>query len=159
MPTAIPLNGTRLNIRLIEVELSKLRLDPDNPRLHSAYLTHELSSRPSEKQIAQVLEQLPEFQPLLDSLMRNQGCHQPPLVTEDGRVLEGNRRVTAMRKLQAEHPKSKQWETITIQQLVRKISPEQEKTLRAKFHLDYVELKVNADTCIFSPRHILGGTR
>ncbi len=113
MPTAIPLNGTRLNIRLIEVELSKLRLDPDNPRLHSAYLTHELSSRPSEKQIAQVLEQLPEFQPLLDSLMRNQGCH----------------------------------------------SPEQEKTLRAKFHLDYVELKVNADTCIFSPRHILGGTR
>jgi hypothetical protein len=136
VPTAIPLNGTRLNIRLIEVELSKLRLDPDNPRLHSAYLTHELSSRPSEKQIAQVLEQLPEFQPLLDSLMRNQGCHQPPLVTEDGRVLEGNRRVTAMRKLQAEHPKSKQWETITVQQLVRKISPEQEKALRAKFHLE-----------------------
>jgi hypothetical protein len=45
VPTAIPLNGTRLNIRLIEVELSKLRLDPDIPRLHSAYLTHELSSR------------------------------------------------------------------------------------------------------------------
>jgi hypothetical protein len=63
-------------------------------------------------------------------------------VTEDGRVLEGNRRVTAMRKLQAEHPKSRQWETITVQQLVRKISPEQEKALRAKFHLDYVELNV-----------------
>ncbi|HEX5083549.1 MAG TPA: hypothetical protein VFY40_15995, partial [Blastocatellia bacterium] len=58
-----------------------------------------------------------------------QGCHQPPLVTEDGRVLEGNRRVTALRKLQAEHPKSKQWETITIQQLVKKISPEQEMIL------------------------------
>ncbi|MBO0858666.1 MAG: hypothetical protein J2P21_09405 [Chloracidobacterium sp.] len=41
--------------------------------MHSAYLTHELSSRPSEKQIGQVPEQLPEFQPLLDSLMRYQG--------------------------------------------------------------------------------------
>ena len=138
MPTTIPLNGTRLNIRLIEVELSKLRLDPDNPRLHSAYLTHELPSRPSEKQIAQVLEQLPEFQPLLDSLMRNQGCHQLPLVTDDFRVLEGNRRVTAQRKLLTEHPKSDQWKMITIQQLVKKISPEQEKALRAKFHLESI---------------------
>jgi hypothetical protein len=46
MPTAIPLNGARLNIRLIEVELSKLRLDPDNPRLHSAYL--ETAKKPGQ---------------------------------------------------------------------------------------------------------------
>jgi hypothetical protein len=43
MPT-IPLNGVHLRVRLIEIELSKLRLDPENPRLHSAYLTHQLTA-------------------------------------------------------------------------------------------------------------------
>jgi hypothetical protein len=135
MPT-IPLNGIHLRLRLIEIELSKLRLDPENPRLHSAYLTHQLTAQPSEKQIAQVLEQLPEFQSLLDGLTHNKGCFQPPLVTVDGRVLEGNRRVTALRKLRATHPKSKQWETLTVQQLVDRISATQEKALRSKFHLE-----------------------
>jgi hypothetical protein len=142
LSTAIPLNGVRLSIRLVEIELSKLRLDPENPRLHSAYLTHELPAHPNEKQIAQVLERLPEFRPLLDSLTRNKGCHQPPLVTEDYRVLEVNRRITAMRKLQAEHPNHKQWETVTVQQLVKRVTPEQEQMLRSRVHLDYVELKV-----------------
>jgi hypothetical protein len=99
--TSIPLNGVRLRIRLIEVEVNHLKLDPENPRLHSAYLTHELPARPNEKQIAAVLEQLPEFQALLDAIARNDGVFQPPLITADFRVLEGNRRVTALRKLHA----------------------------------------------------------
>ena len=53
--TTLPLNGVRLRVRLVEVELSRLKLDPENPRLHSAYLTHELPARPNEKQIAAVL--------------------------------------------------------------------------------------------------------
>jgi len=97
--TTIPLNGARLRVRLIEAEVSRLKLDPENPRLHSAYLTHDLPARPNEKQIAAVLEQLPEFQALLDAITRNDGVFQPPLVTADFRVLEGNRRVTALRKL------------------------------------------------------------
>jgi hypothetical protein len=54
--TALPLNGLRLRVRLVEVELHRLKLDPENPRLHSAYLTHDLPARPNEKQIATVLE-------------------------------------------------------------------------------------------------------
>lgn len=88
----LPLNGTQLRVRLVDLELDRLKLDPDNPRLHSAYLTHALPSRPQEKQLLQVLEALPEFQALLDAISRNHGCFQPPLVTMDGRVLEGNRR-------------------------------------------------------------------
>jgi hypothetical protein len=85
----IPLNGARLRVRLIEAEVSRLKLNPENPRLHSAYLTHDLPVRPNEKQIAAVLEQLPEFQALLDAITRNDGVFQPPLVTADFRVLEG----------------------------------------------------------------------
>lgn len=47
--TTLPLNGVRLRVRLIEVELSRLKLDPENPRLHSAYLTHDLLARPNKK--------------------------------------------------------------------------------------------------------------
>jgi hypothetical protein len=50
----IPLNGARLRVRLIEADVSRLKLDPENPRLHSAYLTHDLPARPNEKQIAAV---------------------------------------------------------------------------------------------------------
>jgi hypothetical protein len=151
--TTLPLNGVRLRVRLVEVELSRLKLDPENPRLHSAYLTHELPARPNEKQIAAVLEQLPEFQALLDAITRNDGVFQPPLITVDFRVLEGNRRVTALKKLHAADARNAQWRMVTVHQLGVRIPAEQERALRAKFHLDYVELKVNADTCIFSPRH------
>jgi len=112
--TSLPLNGVRLRVRLVEVEVSRLKLDPENPRLHSAYLTHDLPARPNERQIAAVLEQLPEFQALLDAITRNDGVFQPPLVTPDFRVLEGNRRVVALRKLQAADAKNSQWRTVTV---------------------------------------------
>jgi hypothetical protein len=134
--TTIPLNGVRLRVRLLEVEVSRLKLDPENPRLHSAYLTHELPARPNEKQLATALEQLPEFQALLDAITRNDGVFQPPLITADFRVLEGNRRVTALRKLQVTDPKSAPWQRVTVHQLTARIPAEQERALRAKFHLE-----------------------
>jgi hypothetical protein len=134
--TTLPVNGVRLRVRLVEVELSRLKLDPENPRLHSAYLTHDLPARPNEKQIAAVLEQLPEFQALLDAITRNDGVFQPPLISADFRVLEGNRRVTALRKLQAADSKHTQWRTVTVHQLGVRIPAEQERALRAKFHLE-----------------------
>ena len=134
--TTLPLNGVRLRVRLVEVELSRLKLDPENPRLHSAYLTHELPARPNEKQIAAVLEQLPEFQALLDAITRNDGVFQPPLITVDFRVLEGNRRVTALKKLHAADARNAQWRMVTVHQLGVRIPAEQERALRAKFHLE-----------------------
>jgi hypothetical protein len=59
--TTLPLPGGRLRVRLVEVELNRLKLDPENPRLHSASLTHDLPARPQEKQIAASLAQRPEF--------------------------------------------------------------------------------------------------
>jgi hypothetical protein len=132
-----PINGTQLRVRLVEIELDRLKLDPDNPRLHTAYLTHALPSRPSEKQIIQALEELPEFQSLLDAISRNHGCFQPPLITADCRVLEGNRRVAALRKLRAEDPQNRQWESVAVHQLTARVLPEQERALRAKFHLEH----------------------
>jgi hypothetical protein len=96
-----------------------------------------LPSRPNEKQLIQVLEGLPEFQALLDAISRNHGCFQPPLVTVDCRVLEGNRRVTALRKLRAEDPQNRRWEVVTVHQLTARATPEQERAWRAKFHLEH----------------------
>jgi hypothetical protein len=134
--TTLPLNGVRLRVRLIEVDVSRLKLDPENPRLHSAYLTHELPAKPNEKQICAVLEQMPEFQALLDAITRNDGVFQPPLITVDNRVLEGNRRVTALRKLRTIEPNNDQWRTVTVHQLGARLATEQERALRAKFHLE-----------------------
>lgn len=132
----LTVQGTSLGIQFIEVELSKLKLDPDNPRLHSFYLTHELSAEPTQTQIATILESLPEFQSLLDSIARNNGCFQPPLVTSDLRILEGNRRVAALRKLAFDNPKNGQLQKVTVQQLTQRINTAQEKAIRAKFDLE-----------------------
>lgn len=83
-----------------------------------------------------MLEQFPEFQALLDAITRNDGVFQPPLVSADLRVLEGNRRVTALRKLQASDSKNTQWRTVTVYQLGGRLPAEQERALRAKFHLE-----------------------
>jgi hypothetical protein len=135
MPTLI-LNGARLPVRLVEIDVRKLKLDPSNPRLHSSYLTHDLPASPSQSQLAHALEQLPEFQSLMDALVRNEGSFQPPLVTQDLRVLEGNRRVAALRRLRTESSRKSRWETLTVHQLTKRITDSQEKAVRAKFHLE-----------------------
>ena len=50
MMATLTVNGASLSIRLLEVELNKLQLDPENPRLHSFYLTHELPAQPTQVQ-------------------------------------------------------------------------------------------------------------
>lgn len=135
MPTLI-LNGARLPVRLVEIDVRKLKLDPSNPRLHSSYLTHDLPASPSQSHLAHALEQLPEFQSLMDALVRNEGSFQPPRVTQDLRVLEGNRRVAALRRLRTESSRKSRWESITVHQLTKRITDSQEKAVRAKFHLE-----------------------
>ena len=51
--------------------------------------------------------------------------------------MEGNRRITALRKLQAEDPQNRRWEVVTVHQLTARATPEQERALRAKFHLEH----------------------
>src|SRR5215475_7974338 len=134
MPT-LPINGAQLRVRMVEIELDRLKLDPDNPRLHTAYLTHALPTRPSETQIIQALEALPEFEALLDAISRNHGCFQPPLITVDYRVLEGNRRITALRKLRSEDPQNQRCTTVTVHHLTARGWPSQGRWLRSKHHL------------------------
>jgi len=134
----LTINGASLPVRLVEVELSKLRLDPENPRLHSAYLTHALPAEPTQKQIEAVLSALPEAKALTDALIRNEGCFTAPLVSTDFRALEGNRRIAALRRLRAESPRSAQWAKLTVQQVTAKLTVDQEKAVRAKYHLEGV---------------------
>lgn len=138
MSTTITVNGARLPVRFVELELARLRLDPENPRLHSAYLTHDLPAEPTQKQLEAALAKMPEFQSLVEGIVRNDGCFTPPLVASDARVLEGNRRVAAVRRLRAEHPKSERWRKITVLQLADKLDPGREKAIRAKYHLESV---------------------
>jgi hypothetical protein len=62
--TTLPLNGVRLRVRLVEVEVSRLKLDPENPRLHSAYLETEKKQGRCESD--------PAF--LLMAAVRTAGC-------------------------------------------------------------------------------------
>ena len=134
MPHVI-VNGSKLTVRFLDVELARLKLDAANPRLHSAYLTHQLKARPSQADIEQILVALPEFADLLNAIARNEGCFQPPLVASDLRVLEGNRRVAALRVLRA-RPDGAQWARVTVAQFVDRLSATQEQSVRAKYHLE-----------------------
>jgi hypothetical protein len=71
---------------------------------------------------------------LLDASTRHDGVFQPPLISADFRVLEGNRRVTARRKLHAAEAQNQRWRAVTVHQLGVRLASEQARALRAKFH-------------------------
>ena len=71
--TTFTVNGAVVRVRLVEADPAKLRLDPENPRLHSAYLTHTLSADPTQREISSALEALPEFEQLVDAIRRVAG--------------------------------------------------------------------------------------
>lgn len=72
---------------------------------------------------------------MLNAVARNEGCFQPPLTATDLRVLEGNRRVAALRVLRSRAGGTR-WARVTVAQFASRLTPAQEQAVRAKYHLE-----------------------
>lgn len=139
----IPLDGRDTSVELSSISLDRLLLDEDNPRI-SFFKDNQVVAALTEQQIEFALSQgNPEsWRKLKDSIHNNRGVVTPiwvePLQTPTGelfRVIEGNSRVLAYRKLMAEEPQEAKWQTILAYVLPREVSGEQKNFIRLLSHL------------------------
>jgi len=108
----IPLGATRIEVELGEVELDELKLDPTNPRLAFKIHARELKN-PSQKQLEELLWEDPDVTALRRSIYTTGGLIEAIIVQNDGTVLEGNCRLTCIRKLNEENKgKDPRWTSI-----------------------------------------------
>lgn len=101
-PTVEPINvsGRPLLFRPTTMPVSRLRLDPANPRLRDLALRAEAEGKPlTEAEIEKHLWENPDVKRLFNSIVASAGLSEPLWVYEDGRVPEGNERLVCLRKI------------------------------------------------------------
>jgi len=108
----IPLGPTQVELELAEVPIEELRLDPNNPRLSFKLHASGLID-PSQKELQDLLWDDQDVLALRRSIAATGGLIEAIIVQDDGTVLEGNCRLTCIRKLDTEAKgKDPRWKTI-----------------------------------------------
>src|SRR5262245_66545555 len=97
------IQGTPVELALIEVDPTQVRLDPSNPRIGFSMRQLPEHER-NEAACVLLLTSQEETESLRRSIILSNGVQEPIYVRADGRVAEGNRRVVALRAAQEEKP-------------------------------------------------------
>jgi hypothetical protein len=97
------IQGTPVELSLVEVNPQTVRLDPSNPRI--AFSMRQLDEHErNQAACVLLLTSQEETASLQRSIVLSNGVQEPIYVRADGRVAEGNRRVVALRAAQEEYP-------------------------------------------------------
>lgn len=97
------IQGTPVELTLVEVDPNTVRLDPSNPRIGFSMRQLPEHER-NEGACALLLTSQEETESLRRSIIASNGVQEPIYLRSDGRVAEGNRRVVALRAAQEQFP-------------------------------------------------------
>ena len=97
------IQGQPIELTLIEVDPSDVKLDPTNPRIGFSMGQIEEDER-NEGACVLLLTSQEDTEALKRSIIASNGVQEPIYLRSDGRVAEGNRRVVAIRAAQEEFP-------------------------------------------------------
>jgi hypothetical protein len=97
------IQGTPVELSLVEVDPNEVRLDPSNPRIGFSMRQLREDER-NEAACVLLLTSQEETEALRRSIVLSNGVQEPIYVRADGRVAEGNRRVVALRAAQEDFP-------------------------------------------------------
>lgn len=132
----IVLNGVRVQVRGVDIPLSRVKLDPANPRLAN---TVALNSPDDEKQLQTQLETIlwddSDVRALYQSVKKNEGLIERIIVRPNGVVAEGNCRTVVYRKLHANFPDESTWKAIPARVLPNDITDKQIAVLLGELHV------------------------
>src|SRR2546425_9045199 len=117
-------NGNAITIRLgnqdftVRRELwavSKLKLDPTNPRMQFALRKTAMAA--SDRELHELLWDLDQVKSLYQSVYQNGGLIEDPIVRSDATVVEGNCRTVVLRELQKKYDKDQRWSKVYVRVL------------------------------------------
>jgi hypothetical protein len=97
------IQGTPVELSLVEIDPNDVRLDPSNPRIGFSMRQLPEDQR-NEAACVLLLTSQEETEALRRSIVLSNGVQEPIYVRADGRVAEGNRRVVALRAAQEDFP-------------------------------------------------------
>lgn len=97
------IQGQSVDLTLVEVNPSDVKLDPTNPRVGFSMRQLAEDER-NESACVLLLTSQEDTEALRRSIVASNGVQEPIYLRSDGRVAEGNRRVVALRAAQEEFP-------------------------------------------------------
>lgn len=99
----VMIDGKEVEFRREDVPVDKLRLDPENPRLH--YIVKSLlAGERNDEKLHEILWSRDSIKSLAKSIHQNGGVMEPIVVLGDYRVVEGNCRTVCSRELVKMYP-------------------------------------------------------
>jgi hypothetical protein len=98
-----------------QVPIAQLKFDVDNQRLKHLLRTRLGGKAPSQKDCMESLWGLSDTKELFTDIKENGGLRTPICATADHTVVEGNRRLSCLKKLHELHPKDNKWQTVSTE--------------------------------------------
>ncbi len=132
----ITLEGQQIRVQSIDLPLSKVKLDPNNPRYAN---TVAIEPTKNEQKLQTRLEDLlwedDDVRGLYRQVLANKGLIERIIVRHDGTVAEGNCRTVVYRKLHENYPKDRTWAVIPARILPEDIGDKHVAILLGEMHI------------------------
>src|ERR1051326_2564633 len=98
------------------VPVEKIELDQENPRIKYRLSLTTNGKKPTERQLEQLILDLPEVKDLLRDIQHSGGLHDRVILQENGngkyKAVEGNCRTTCVRDLHRKFPSEERWQKV-----------------------------------------------
>jgi hypothetical protein len=105
------IQGTRVELELVEIDPDEVRLDPTNPRV--GFSMRQLGDdEAGDAACTLLLTSQEDTDSLKRSIVLSGGVQEPIYLRHDRSVAEGNRRVVAMRAAKEDHPENPAFRTM-----------------------------------------------
>jgi hypothetical protein len=133
----ITLDGRKVRVRNLNVPLDEVHLDPRNPRIANTVAASSLpaGALQQEKRIAELLWEDPDVRDLYRQILANGGLIERIIISEAGRVVEGNCRTVCYRKLHEKLPNDERWRSIPARILPTDIGEREIAILLGEMHV------------------------
>jgi hypothetical protein len=116
------------------VPIKKIRLDPQNPRVRFQ-IQHLGKKSVSDSALLDLIRDQPGYDGLQKAIRKAGGLHDPVIVRNDGTIVEGNSRATAIKTLHEGNPSDHRWKSIPVIRLPKDVPDSATSMLMAAYHV------------------------
>lgn len=130
---SITVLGRDITYEIKNVDINSLEYDPENPRINRI-ISRVPSSKVTQEFIGEELLKLDSTKDLIRDLEANKGVVDEVYVLKN-KVIEGNRRLCAYRRLHKKYPAEKRWQSIKARILQEDVTDEEISYILVTFHI------------------------
>jgi hypothetical protein len=125
--------GTQVKVTHETVPVTSIRLNPENPRIR--FLLRQMGGKKDATGIMALVKAQPNYDSLQKAIRKAGGLHDPPIVSHDGLVIEGNTRVAAVTTLHEGAKTDPRWRNVPIVRLSPTVGANAMAMLMAAYHI------------------------